>query len=61
MTGTELEITPPAHSEIVGAAAERLPSVHINASTDQELLAVWLKSHADGSRHTRRAYERIGS
>ena len=25
------------------------------------LLAVWLKSHADGSRHTRRAYERTGS
>jgi integrase/recombinase XerD len=35
--------------------------VHTNASTDQELLAVWLKSHADGSRHTRRAYERTGS
>ena len=27
---------------------------------DLDLLAVWLKSHADGSRHTLRAYERIG-
>lgn len=27
---------------------------------DSELIAVWLKSHADGSRHTLRAYERIG-
>ena len=61
MAGTELEIIPPERREIVGAAAERLPSVHTNASTDHELLAVWLKSHADGSHHTRRAYERIGS
>ena len=34
--------------------------MHTNATTDQDLLAVWLKSHADGSPHTRRAYERIG-
>jgi integrase/recombinase XerD len=34
--------------------------VHTNATTDGDLLAVWLKSHADGSPHTRRAYERIG-
>ena len=60
MTGTELEIIPPAHSEITGSAAERLPEVHTNATTDLDLLAVWLKSHADGSHHTRRAYERIG-
>ena len=40
--------------------AERLPEVHTNATTDLDLLAVWLKSHADGSHHTRRAYERIG-
>ena len=60
MAGTELEIIPPERREIVGAAAERLPSVHTNASTDHELLVVWLKAHADGSRHTRRAYERIG-
>ena len=60
MTGTELEIIPADRPEFVGSAAERLPSVHTNASNDHELLAVWLKSHADGSRHTRRAYARIG-
>ena len=60
MTGTELEIIPPAHAEIAGSTAERLPAVHTNATTDLDLLAVWLKSHADGSHHTRRAYERIG-
>ena len=60
MTGTELEIIPPLHAEITGSTAERLPEVHTNASTDLDLLAVWLKSHADGSRHTLRAYERIG-
>jgi integrase/recombinase XerD len=60
MTGTELEIIPPAHTEIAGSTAERLPEVHTNATTDLDLLAVWLKSHADGSPHTLRAYERIG-
>ena len=60
MTGTELEIIPPLHAEITGSTAERLPEVHTNATTDLDLLAVWLKSHADGSHHTRRAYERIG-
>ena len=60
MTGTELEIILPAHAEILGADAERLPSVHTNARTDLDLLKVWLKSHADGSRHTLRAYDRIG-
>jgi len=60
MTGTELQIIPPAHTEITGSTAERLPEVHTNATTDLDLLAVWLKSHADGSAHTRRAYERIG-
>ena len=60
MTGTELQIIPPGHTEIVGSTAERLPEVHTNATTDSDLLAVWLTSHADGSRHTRRAYERIG-
>ena len=34
--------------------------MHTNATTDLDLLAVWLKSHADGSHHTLRAYERIG-
>ena len=60
MTGTELQIVQPAHTEITGSTAERLPEVHTNATTDLDLLAVWLKSHADGSHHTRRAYERIG-
>ena len=60
MTGTELEIIPPLHTEISGSTAERLPEFHTNATTDLDLLAVWLKSHAAGSRHTLRAYERIG-
>ena len=60
MTGTDLQIIPPPCSEITGSTAERLAEVHTNATTDLDLLAVWLKSHADGSRHTRRAYERIG-
>ena len=60
MTGTDLEIIPPARSEIAGADAERMPTLHTTARKDSELLAVWLKSHADGSPHTRRAYERIG-
>ena len=60
MTGTELQIIPPLHAEISGSTAERLPEVHTNATTDLDLLAVWLKSHADGSAHTRRAYARIG-
>ena len=61
MTGTELEIIPPAHGgdrRLDGRAAAR--GAH-QRQTDQELLAVWLKSHADGSPHTLRAYERIGS
>jgi integrase/recombinase XerD len=60
MTGTELEIISPAHNEIAGSTAERLPEVYTNATTDLDLLKVWLKSHGDGSRHTLRAYERIG-
>ena len=60
MTGTDLEIIPPVRSEIAGADAERMPTLHTTARKDSELLAVWLKSHADGSPHTRRAYERIG-
>ena len=58
--GTDLEVLPPASPVIAGSDAERLPSLHTNASSDHELLAVWLRSHADGSPHTRRAYERIG-
>jgi site-specific recombinase XerD len=37
-----------------------LPALHTTARNDRELLIVWLKSHADGSVHTRRAYDRIG-
>jgi len=58
--GTELEIIPPARSEIAGADAERLPTLHTTAKSDADLIVVWLKSHADGSPHTIRAYERIG-
>jgi site-specific recombinase XerD len=60
VTGTEIEIIPPATLEIAGGVAERRPQVHTSATTDAELLAVWLKSHADGSAHTRRAYRRVG-
>ena len=60
MTGTELEIIPPERSEIAGSDAERQPSLQTTARTDLELLAVWLKSHVDGSDHTVRAYGRIG-
>jgi site-specific recombinase XerD len=60
MTGTELQIIRPKRSDIAGGDAERLPTLHTTAAKDNELVAVWLKSHADGSRHTLRAYERIG-
>lgn len=60
MIGTELRIIPPERSEIAGANAERLPTVSTSADRDDDLIEVWLKSHADGSAHTRRAYERIG-
>lgn len=59
MTGTDLEIIPPSRADVADVAM-RAPDVHTNATTDDELLAVWLKSHADGSPHTLRAYERIG-
>ena len=52
MTGTELEIVTPAASEILGPEVDRLTTLHTNALTDHELLAVWLKRHADGSSHT---------
>ena len=53
--GTDLAIIPPANPAIAGADAERLPTLHTNATTDHELLVVWLRSHADGSPHTRRS------
>ena len=60
MVGTDLQIIKPKRAEIAGGDAERLPTLHTTAKKDNELIAVWLKSHADGSRHTLRAYERIG-
>lgn len=60
MAGTDLQIIKPKRVEIAGGDVERLPALHTTAKKDSELIAVWLKSHADGSRHTLRAYERIG-
>ena len=56
MTGTDLIIddTEP-HGDI------SVQSIRTSANTDQELLEVWLKSHRDGSRHTRIMYARIGA
>ena len=61
MTGTELKIVLPAETEVLGPEVDRLPTLHTNARTDADLLMVWLKSHADGSAHTRRAYQRVGA
>ena len=61
MTGTELKIVLPAETEVLGPEVDRLPTLHTNARTDADLLTVWLKSHADGSAHTRRAYLRVGA
>ena len=61
MTGTELKIVTPAETEVLGPEVDRLARLHTNARTDAELLTVWLKSHADGSAHTRRAYQRVGA
>ena len=49
MTGTDLKIITPAAAEVLGPDVHRLATLHTNARTDLELLAVWLKSHADGS------------
>jgi hypothetical protein len=62
MTGTELKIVLPAQTEVLGPEVDRLPTLHTNARTDAaDLLTVWLKSHADGSAHTQRAYQRVGA
>jgi len=61
MTGTELKIITPAATEVLGPEVERLATVHTNARSDDDLLQVWLKSHTDGSDHTRRAYARVGT
>jgi site-specific recombinase XerD len=43
-----------------GARSRGRPPGHSDTNTDHELLAVWLKSHADGSPHTVRVYQRVG-
>jgi Phage integrase, N-terminal SAM-like domain len=60
MVGTDLKVISPAATEILGPDVHRLATLHTNAKTDRELLRVWLKSHADGSPHTVRAYRRVG-
>jgi hypothetical protein len=50
----------PAATEIHGPEVDRLTTLHTNARTDRELLAVWIKSHADGSPRTIRASRRVG-
>ena len=60
MIGTDLETIEPATRVIGGSDAERLPSKHTTADSDGDLLEVWIKNHADGSPHTRRAYHRFG-
>jgi hypothetical protein len=60
VTGTELKIITPAATEILGPEVNRLASLHTNARTNHELLAVWLKSHADSSPHAIRLYQRVG-
>ena len=61
MIGTDLEVITPATLEVLGPDVHRLATLHTNARTDRELLKVWLKSHADGSPHTVRVYQRIGA
>jgi integrase/recombinase XerD len=60
MTGTDLKIITPAATEILGPEVDRLATLHTNAKNDADLLKVWLKSHADGSPHTVRVYQRVG-
>ena len=61
MIGTDLEIQAPDRTEIAGADAVRLPTLRTTADNDLDLVEVWLKSHADGSAHTLRAYRRVGT
>lgn len=58
--GTQLQIIEPERAEIIGGDAELRPRLRTNAHNDARLLVVWLRSHRDGSKHTRRAYRRIG-
>jgi hypothetical protein len=49
VTGTELEIVIPAATEILGPEVDRLATLHTNARTDRELLAVYSAVGAHGS------------
>ena len=60
MTGTDLEIIAPGAHGILGAEVDRTPTLRTTASSDEEMLAVWLKNHQDGSPHTFRVYTRVG-
>jgi integrase/recombinase XerD len=60
MIGTDLKVVSPAQTEVLGPEVNRPVTLHTNAKTNRELLKVWLKSHADGSPHTIRAYRRVG-
>ena len=55
-TGTDLEII----DDDAADGSITLRTVRTNATSDRDLLAVWLKSHADGSPHTVTAYDRVG-
>lgn len=61
MIGTELTILPPETVELSDTTIERVGAIYTNATTDNDLVAVWIKAHAGGSDHTVRAYERIGA
>ena len=55
-TGTDLEVI----DDDAADGSITLRTVRTNATSDRDLLAVWLKSHADGSPHTVTAYDRVG-
>ena len=54
--GTDLEVI----DDDAADGSITLRTVRTNATSDRDLLAVWLKSHADGSPHTVTAYDRVG-
>jgi len=58
LTGAELEVITAGGDCNPGPEVNRLATLHANA--DHQLLAVWLKNHADGSPHTMRVYQRLG-
>lgn len=58
MLGTDIVVYKPATP--IAGDVERRETVGTNASTDAELVAVWLELTGKQSRNTRIAYERIG-